>query len=267
MIVLSDKMYHDKMYHAFSQIEASPELKESTLRYLQEERGRRGAKSSSVQWRRAIAVICAVFIVCAGVGGYGYYMMQVPVSYVSIDVNPSIELTLNCFDRVIAVAAYNEDAEGIVGNLDVKGMLYDKAVDFIAETDAMQPYLDGENILVLTVASSNGAKCSSLLANLKKCRSYSENSGHGYSADVGLLSEAHEHDMSFGKYEAYCVLSEYDDTISVEDCHDMSMSEIHSRINEHESCSNGCSGAGMDAQGSGGHHGPDGDNGNGHGCH
>lgn len=258
---MSDKLYQDKLYHAFGQIEASPELKEATRRYLQAEGSKRG-RGPCAAWRRVAAVLCAVFILCVGGGGY-YYIMKVPVSYVSIDVNPSIELTLNRFDRVIAVEAYNEDAGGIVDSLQVQGLSCNEAVDVIAESEGMQPYLNGENILVLTVASGSSTKRSALLNDLKGCHSYSENSGHGYSVDMGLVSEAHEHDMSFGKYEAYCILSEYDDTISVEDCHDMSMSEIHNRINEHESCNNGCSGSNAASQGMGGHHG----SGYGHGCH
>lgn len=255
----------NKIHHAFGQIEASPGLKESTRQYVQQERERR-LKSPVLVWRRVAAAICVILILCVGAGGY--YIMEAPVSYVSIDVNPSIELTLNRFDRVVAVAAYNDDAEGIVNNLEVRGMLCDEAVDSIADSEGMQPYLNGENILVLTVASSSVTKRSALLSSLKRCHSYAENEGHGYSADVGLISEAHEHDMSFGKYEAYCILSEYDDTISVEDCHDMSMSEIHNRINEHGNCGNGCADTNTDGQENSGYHGTDGNgNGNGHCCH
>lgn len=254
----------DKIYRAFSQIEASPGLKESTRQYLQAERDRREVRPPYMLWMRAMVVICVSLLICAGVG-VGY-IAETPVSYVSIDVNPSIELTLNCFDRVIAAAAYNEDAEEILDSLKVKGKLYSDAIDLIVESEAMQPYLSGENILVLTVASNSGSKDSALLAGVEKCHSYSENGGHSYSADADLISEAHEHDMSFGKYAAYCVLSEYDDTITAEDCHDMSMYEIHSRIGEHESCGSEHSESHMDGQG-GGHDGTGTGHGNGHGSH
>lgn len=39
------------------------------------------------------------------------------------------------------------------------------------------------------------------------------------------------HEMSFGKYRAYLELSEYDQNVTVEDCHGMTMGEIQNRIN------------------------------------
>ena len=37
-------------------------------------------------------------------------------------------------------------------------------------------------------------------------------------------------EMSFGKYRAYLELAEYDRSVTVEDCHGMSMGEIQDRI-------------------------------------
>ena len=51
----------------------------------------------------------------------GYSWVQRPVSYVSIDVNPSIELALNRFDRVVYAAAYNLEGEEILNGLSLKG--------------------------------------------------------------------------------------------------------------------------------------------------
>lgn len=44
------------------------------------------------------------------------------------------------------------------------------------------------------------------------------------------MNEAHQHEMSFGKYRAFLELSQYDADITVEDCHRMSMGEIQNRI-------------------------------------
>ena len=49
-----------------------------------------------------------------------------------------------------------------------------------------------------------------------------------------IVSEAHGHGISIGKYSAYLQLAKYDDSVTVEDCHEMSMSEIHRRISEHK---------------------------------
>lgn len=46
---------------------------------------------------------CRLCFLMAGAGGYTVYSR--PVSYISIDVNPSIELAVNRFDRVVSAKA------------------------------------------------------------------------------------------------------------------------------------------------------------------
>lgn len=45
-----------------------------------------------------------------------------PYSYVSLDVNPSFEFSINRFDRVIEVKAVNADAEPIVEEISIEGL-------------------------------------------------------------------------------------------------------------------------------------------------
>ncbi|MEL7649207.1 MAG: hypothetical protein AAGU76_14010 [Sedimentibacter sp.] len=45
-----------------------------------------------------------------------------PYSYVSLDVNPSFEFSINRFDRVIEVKAVNGDAEPIVEEISIEGL-------------------------------------------------------------------------------------------------------------------------------------------------
>lgn len=52
-----------------------------------------------------------------------------------------------------------------------------------------------------------------------------------YTSDKVCREEAHQNEMSFGKYRAYLELAEYDESITVEDCHGMTMQEIQKRIN------------------------------------
>ena len=44
--------------------------------------------------------------------------------------------------------------------------------------------------------------------------------------------------MSIGKYNESQILMGYDDTITIEDCHNMSIHEIHNEIAKHHSESN-----------------------------
>lgn len=53
-------------------------------------------------------------------------------------------------------------------------------------------------------------------------------------ADMSLVGEAHENGLSLGKYLAYRLLLQYEPSVTVQDCHDMSMSQLHGMLEEHE---------------------------------
>ncbi len=62
----------------------------------------------------------AIFIACIVLGGAATYAYLTPHSYMSIDINPSIVLELNIFDRVINAHGYNEDGNEIIEQIEVK---------------------------------------------------------------------------------------------------------------------------------------------------
>ena len=223
----------NKIKNAFEPIKASDKMKNSTIRYLQQVRTTQSPKPIAHTWQRSFAVACAMLFIVIGIGGL--YTVRTPVSYVSIDVNPSIELALNRYDRVVSATAYNEDGTSVLAGLNINGMLYTQAIDVILESDAMQPYLAEDSALTFTVASGNTDKETEIITGIENCHGCSKHGGVSYTADVSSLSEAHGYGMSFGKYAAYLTLSQYDNTITTEDCHDMTMGEIHRQINAYES--------------------------------
>jgi len=223
----------NRIQDAFDNIKASKELKSSTMRFLQMEREKRSPRQvRRPVWRKTLAAACAMLVLMVGFGGY--YTIQTPVAYVSIDVNPSVELALNRYDRVVSATAYNEDGEIVLDGVTVKGKLYTEAIDLIVESDAMQPYLTEDSALTFTVAAGDSNKESTILSGIENCSGCQEHGGRSYTADVNSMTEAHDSGLSFGKYAAYLVLSQYDNTVTTEDCQDMSMAEIHSQISEHE---------------------------------
>lgn len=65
-------------------------------------------------------------------GGWIGYMA--PVGVVSLDVNPSLEYTINCFDRVLDVAAVNEDAAALLEGMNERDLLYCSVDDALEQT-------------------------------------------------------------------------------------------------------------------------------------
>lgn len=224
----------NELKEAFDRIEADSRLKESTKQFLQKKGTGKSRWSFRPVVQRTLAAACILFFVVLGIGGYSW--IQTPVSYVSIDVNPSIELALNRFDRVLSATAYNPEGEEILKNLSLKGKKYGAAIDALMESDVLKPYLTEDAELVLTVAAEKQRE-QSLLTEGEHClrhAGYSSYSSYGVSADMALVSAAHDNGLSLGKYYAYLQLLRYDETVTPDSCRDMSMSTIHELIDEHE---------------------------------
>lgn len=228
----------NKIYDAFDEIKANHEIKESTKQVLFAKKSRKTDLFRRKAFRRTLEAACIALFLAIGIGGYS--LVRTPVSYVSIDVNPSIELALNRLDRVVSATAYNEEGEEILEPLSLEGKKYTEAIDEIVNCEAMKPYLALDSELVFTVAASKGQEKKLKEGVEKHCGHNQQN--YQYSlADFGVVQQAHDHALSLGKYNAYLQLSQYDDTITPDDCRHMSMSEIHCITKEHEqgsSCPN-----------------------------
>ncbi len=103
----------------------------------------------------AFASVAAGFLMLT-LGGFAGY--RAPAGVVSLDVNPSIEYTINCFDRVLDITAVNEDAQAIVGQLDENALLFrpvDTAVEQTIEALRGSGYfpVETENDVILSVSS------------------------------------------------------------------------------------------------------------------
>ncbi len=218
------------IHDAFDSIRADEELKGSTRQFLLEQRGGSGMHSHRPGISKMLVTVCILLLFVVGAGGYSW--MQAPVSYVSIDVNPSVELALNRLDRVVGITAFNADGAALVDGLSLKGKKYTDAVNLIVDGTVMRAYLSDDAELVFTVAAP-GMRSGKLQAGIAQCHSSGGHNCYSVSADIGLVSVAHEYGFSLGKYHAYLQLSAYDSTITVEDCREMSMAEIHQCIREH----------------------------------
>ena len=101
----------------------------------------------------AAAAACAI-LAAVGVGGYAYAMA--PVAHVGIDVNPSFDLSLNRFDRVVQARAVDEEAAEVLERIDIDGVRYEDAMETLAS--ACRAYT-GEEASVEVCRSARPARC------------------------------------------------------------------------------------------------------------
>ena len=95
-----------------------------------------------------------------------------PYSYVSLDINPSFEFSVNRFDRVLQVKAINDDVRNTADKIDVSKLknkeIGEAVKDVITELKG-QGYLNnaGEDGIVVAASSKNQIKTDKLTTTLK----------------------------------------------------------------------------------------------------
>lgn len=211
----------NKIHKSMEGIRASKELKAGTLQYLERKRSKR-----SYGWHRpayALAAVCLMLLLT--VSGYARY--SAPTSYISMDVNPSIELGINRYGRVVTAEAYNQDGGNVLQHISLKNKTYVQAVRNLLEDELFSTYLSDNAALVFTIISDRPDVMRRELENVATGQSCEVLT---YVSDSYCMREAHSHHMSFGKYRAYLELAEYDRSVTVEECHGLSMGELQERI-------------------------------------
>ncbi|MBQ3416699.1 MAG: anti-sigma factor domain-containing protein [Ruminococcus sp.] len=81
--------------------------------------------------RRVAAVAAAIIILTVGSIGTAY---AIPCGTVSLESDPSIEYTVNCFDYVLNVRALNEDGETVIEEIGVSNLKHHKINDAVTAT-------------------------------------------------------------------------------------------------------------------------------------
>ena len=107
--------------------------------------------------------VAACFILCFGIFGGVIINNQAVASVIMIDVNPSVEISVNRNDKVLDVAPINEDGGKILTDADYSDAELSEVVDEVITSMVQNGYLENENNSVLvTVQNENEEKADEL---------------------------------------------------------------------------------------------------------
>lgn len=225
-------MDHD-MTNYLDSIHASERLKRKTKAYLRHKTfdyGRDTMRMRSSRIRTAGCIAAAV-ITFAGIGLY-----RLPTAYIDLDINPSMELNINALGRVISLNGLNDDGAELARVLNVSGMSYGDAMQYILISDPLEPYLEAGSSISISVTGSSVQQSETILKDVV-CRAYGiadkENVYYCH-ADRQTAREAKNSGLSLARYQALEELRKTDPTVTPEYVQDMSMSEICSLIRSHQ---------------------------------
>ncbi len=249
---------------AFQQVHAEPQLKENTRRYLSQVCGKRQRRQKSAPLRRAVCAAALCCLALAAAGGYKLYFT--PTSVISIDINPSIELDVNRFDRVIDVQGYNDDGRALADTLDVLYLEYDQAVDMVLASPAVTACLEQDEFLSIAVVQSDEAQGQQILEYVSACTAHTPHS-HCYGIQQQQAEDAHSLGLSYGKYLMYLQLQQYGASYTPQQVQDMTMRQLQQILDQLQGDSSAsaqqnaadsqASGSGHHSEGAG-HHGENG---------
>ncbi|HSW36735.1 MAG TPA: anti-sigma factor domain-containing protein [Candidatus Limnocylindrales bacterium] len=99
----------------------------------------------------AMVAVAAMFIMLMSGGVYAYLT---PYYYVSIDVNPSVLMEVNIFERVIGVEVLHEGVAAVLEELDLTNKDIEDAISVVVANLAEAGYFDEEGGSILIAAAA-----------------------------------------------------------------------------------------------------------------
>ena len=233
-----------KIKDAFQKIKAEDKLKAETKAFVYKEMAKRSRIKHLYKRKLIYAVSLSMVLLLCLAGGYNLYFT--PTAVISMDINPSIELDINRFDKVIDIIGYNEDGAQLAKSLDVLYLNYDQAIDAVIQSEQVANCLAQDEFLSIAVVQIDEEQGEDILQYVSACTANHANT-HCYGVNQEEVEAAHDHGLSYGKYNAYLELSKYLD-IAPEEAAEMTMRELqdllaqytaNTSLNQHYSSEHG----------------------------
>lgn len=188
-------------------------------------------------------LVSAIILVAAiAFGGYKYYnYTKTPVSYISIDINPSVELGVNAKGKVVTVTPDNSDGNRIVKGQKLINSSLSSAVNQLITSAAKNNFIksDGSTVIALTSMSKDSKSAEQLTEISEKAAVSAVNANklsavyYKDSADLSLKEQAEKSGVSPGKYKLIKVIQSLDPAATVETLKNATVSDIMKELKKY----------------------------------
>lgn len=219
----------NRIYKAFDSIHAEDELKRNTRAYISQKLQKRYPRPF-FHMKYGVPALCCLFLML-GFAGYRFYIT--PVAAISIDINPSIELEINPFDRIVSTKSYNDDGARMIEHLNLKHLKYEDAVTRLLENEELEKYLQKDSLIRIAVTSEQESKSTEIQKHISSCAGNRHGRVKCHTGNIEDVEAAHKAGLSFGKYGAFLELQKLDPSVTVEDVQGLTMRQIQDLIDSH----------------------------------
>lgn len=226
-------------------VKAEDELIEKTERYLRAKLENPASVENLYFIRRErrmkkILAACIAAVLVIGVLAGGYTYLKTPVAYISLDINPSIELGINALNRVVSAEGANRDGRALLEGQKIISASLTDALDSLIGIAAQKNYISDDGTTVVSItAESNNRKRAQNLTNIgeqavnKSIVRYKVRAViYKDSADLSLRLEAKKEGVSSGKLKLIKSLQALEPSITVEQYKNSKVSDLLAKAKE-----------------------------------
>lgn len=225
---------------------AVPDLKQEIIRRCQDESGRESsvipmdlrAKKRRKPVLGNIVAVAAVILLAVQFGFYQNREMakQRVETVIDLDVNPSIELSVNSEDRIVDVLAVNADAADVMEDMDLKGTQTKVAVNAIIGAMLSKGYLSEDaNSILVSVDNKDEQKSveiqNTLVRNiddmLTACSVDAAILSQSVAADDAVSKAAADYEISAGRMSLINKIIEMNPAYTVQDLVYLTVNELN----------------------------------------
>ena len=186
-----------------------------------------------------IAAAAAVFLVLFF--SIRLALMPQEYAYIALDINPSLELVIDKNENVIEAKAFNSEAQTILDETNVQGLLVYDALNNILDNSKKKGYINSFNNVVLFSATLNTKHKSDLTKDksteelLNSCKEIAKIMGidsRTISSTPESRTEAYDQGLSMGRYAVYNEAKNTGIDIGIEEIKTSSISEILNKLDK-----------------------------------
>jgi hypothetical protein len=191
--------------------------------------------------KRNLLLLTILMIFSVVAFGIYYYLGQQAVKFVTIDINPSVELAVDNNDEVVEVIPLNEDADIMLVNLELEGLTLDEAtteiIDEATEIGYIDEYSEDNTVLVSVVAEEDDERIELEEKVLNVVNSHIEKRGIGmlvFTQEVTdeMKEEAESYGITNGKMLMIDRAVLLNEELDKEELVEMSIKDIQGEIKE-----------------------------------
>ncbi|MFD2655551.1 anti-sigma factor domain-containing protein [Gracilibacillus thailandensis] len=184
--------------------------------------------------KQVLPLVALAAILLFAIMNVSLFQPQQPAYLLAVDINPSMELSLDEDLDVIEITGLNEDANRVIKDLDVKGQDIDKVINEIVVRLKNDKYLSADTPAIITATwiELQDHSISKDLRSVEEIFNHSLGENHVeaemevYVENEDYYKKAKEVDLSVNSYRMYQEMSNDEVEVDIKDVQNKSVKEL-----------------------------------------